>query len=240
MQGPAPQPPGTGQDGLAREERGWGRGVGGLPRWGDLPGGRGARGSAADGCTTSGSGVAPPGPRGRRARGPSQRSASCHPPIPTARCAPRCPPLSPPGPPAGPTLPSGPCPTPASSSARFSQAPVAPQRPGERRPRHLWHPHPLPAAGRAGCGLSALGPRQPGKSTQKGARPPPCGTAAPVTAKGFGHRPTPELPGVGGAPRTPTHTTSSSTPNPGGCHPPRPGTSLGELARKGFSPRQQK
>lgn len=98
----------------------------------------------------------PPGPRGSRAGG-GRASATlpATPPLPDVHPAP-------PGPAPPPFLPAGTCPTPASSSAPAPGAPRtprSPQRPGDTRPRHLWHPHPLMAfpapAGRPGGTLSA-------------------------------------------------------------------------------------
>lgn len=233
--GSDPTAPGTGQDGFRtawREKKGAGGEVwGGCPAGGTFLEGLGreeARQTAAQHLAAARSPPPLPGPQ---TRGPSQRSASCHPlpASPRPDVPPRCPPG---GHPRVPPFPPGRAQHLLPARSRFSQAPVAPQRPGERRPRHLWHPHPPPGWMRAGSSW----PSATRKIHPKRGLPPPPGTVAPVTDKGFGHRPTPEPPGVGGAPRTPPDPPAAPQiplgAPAGWLQTPLPG----ELARKGLAP----
>lgn len=235
MQDPTPQPPEQGRTAsgrLGERRKGLGERCGGAAPLGG-PSWR-ARGERKRGRQLHNiwqrRGPPPPLP-GPQTRGPSQRSASCHPlpASPRPDVPPRCPPG---GHPRVPPFPPGRAQHLLPARSRFSQAPVAPQRPGERRPRHLWHPHPPPGWMRAGSSW----PSATRKIHPKRGLPPPPGTVAPVTDKGFGHRPTPEPPGVGGAPRTPPDPPAAPQiplgAPAGWLQTPLPG----ELARKGLAP----
>lgn len=216
------------QDGLAREERGWGRGVGGLPRWG--------------------------GPSWR-ARGERKRGRQLHniwqrriPPPPIPKCGvrasaplpatpsprPDVPPAAPPGVTRGshPSLRAVP-------NTCFQLGPVSPRPPwphnaqGKGGPVTSWHPHPLPGWMRVGSSWPSTARKIHPK---RGLPPPPHGTVAPVMDKGFGHRPTPEPPGVGGAPRTPPDPPAAPQIPLGAPAEWLQTPLLGELARKGLAP----
>lgn len=116
--------------------------------------GHGRRGSAGDSCKTSGSGAAPRDPEAAEpgGAGPARRF------LPPPRCqmctrSPRaCAPTLPPRR----DVPStcfqfSPSSVPVPGAPR---TPRSPQRPGDTRLRHLWHPHPLMAflAARGGLG----------------------------------------------------------------------------------------